>query len=81
MKIFMMILVAILMCGCTDAMIGGLTSYGDAAQVTCYSGGVVTYSGSSTGKVVATSQSDGWEFVDSKTNEFLRVSGDCIVRN
>ena len=81
MKTFMMIFLVVLMCGCTDAMYGGLTSYGSAAEVTCYSGGIVTYDGISTGKVVATSQSDGWEFVDSKTNKFMRVSGDCIVQN
>jgi len=81
MKTFVMILMAILMCGCTDAVLAGYTSLGDPAEVTCYSGGVVTYDGISTGKVASTAQSDGWEFVDSETNKFMRVSGDCIVQN
>lgn len=67
--------------GCTDATISHFTSLGDEAEITCYSGGKVIYQGRSTGKVEATTQSDGWQFRDRDTRKFTRVSGDCVVRN
>ena len=67
--------------GCTDASRSSLGSYGDPAEVKCYSGGVMIYNGKSTGKVASTSQSDGWEFRDAASHRFVRVSGDCVVVN
>lgn len=67
--------------GCTDAQFENLATIGSAAEVTCYSGGVVIYEGKSTGKVATTHGSDGWEFKDAKTGKFVRVSGDCVVSN
>jgi len=67
--------------GCTDATRSSIGSYGEAADVKCYSGGVLIYDGSSTGKVATTQHSDGWEFKDAKTGKFVRVSGDCLVEN
>lgn len=71
----------ILLVGCTDAKQKQWTTLGDPAEVTCYSGGKVIYSGKSTGKVAAEQQSDGWFFVDAATNKLIRVSGDCVVVN
>jgi hypothetical protein len=66
---------------CTDATRASWGSLGNSANVKCYSGGVVIYDGVSTGKVATTEQSDGWEFRESKTNKFVRVSGDCVIEN
>lgn len=66
---------------CTDSTMANLSSYGDAAKIICYSGGLVVYEGESTGKVEATTQSDGWQFMEKKSREFVRVSGTCVVRS
>ena len=75
------LLCALVLWGCTDADRAGLWSYGEAGDVTCYSGGRAVYTGRSTGKIQSTQQSDGWEFKDAATGKFVRVSGDCVVTN
>lgn len=70
-----------LLLGCTDAERQQLYSYGDAAEIHCYSGGKEIFSGKSTGKISSESQSDGWFFRDSATNKLVRVSGDCVILN
>ena len=67
--------------GCSDAFTSSVTSYGTSATITCYSGGIEIYSGTSTGRVATTDGSDGWEFKDAKTTKFVRVSGDCVIQN
>lgn len=67
--------------GCTDAERSSLSAFGDAAHITCYSGGKVIYEGDSTGKIATVSGSDGWEFRDAKTHKFIRVSGQCVIVN
>lgn len=66
---------------CTDAMCGSITAYGDAAHIKCWSGGKLIYEGDSTGRIATTDGSDGWEFKDSKTGKFIRVSGQCVIEN
>lgn len=79
--ITLFLLTIILYVSCSDATISSITSYGSSAYITCYSGGKVIYDGESTGRIATIHQSDGWEFKDKKTGEFIRVSGDCIIRN
>lgn len=69
----------LLMTGCTDAGIGKITSVGDSAHVSCYSGGKLIYDGYSTGKVESDFSSDGYYFKDRETGKMLEVSGDCII--
>jgi len=64
---------------CTDAGCSKIGNYGGSAQVTCYSGGRLIYTGFSTGKVQSESTSDGYYFKDAKTNELVEVSGDCKI--
>ena len=66
---------------CTDAQIAARKALGEAGHITCYSGGQVIYDGDSTGKILTEEQSDGWFFMDSKTQRLVRVSGDCLIRN
>jgi hypothetical protein len=67
--------------GCTDTKMAALGSYGNSGEIVCFSGGNKIYSGLSTGKIHTVSNSDGWEFKDSKTGKFVRVSGDCVIQN
>lgn len=66
--------------GC-DAQMANFNSIGSPGHIRCWSGTLLVYEGDSTGKVAATAQSDGWEFVDAKTHKFIRVSGTCVVEN
>lgn len=65
--------------GCTDVFVAHWTSLGESARVECYSGGKLIYEGTSSGKVLSTDRSDGWEFVTESTGHFVRVSGDCVL--
>jgi len=79
MKKLFLLSISTLMFGCTDAQMGKITALGDVAQVDCYSGGVLIYSGLSTGKVSSEANSDGYNFRDSKTGKFMEVSGNCVI--
>jgi hypothetical protein len=82
MKLIICVLLSMMfLSACSDATIANLTTYGSQGHVRCYSGGQLIYDGISTGKIKSESNSDGWQFVDSKTGMFVRVSGDCIVEN
>lgn len=70
-----------LMVGCSDAWVAGFQSIGYPGHITCYSGGQIIYEGDSTGKIETETQSDGWKFMDSKTQRLVRVSGDCVITN
>lgn len=74
-------LMCFVMVGCTDGKWKQVTSIGESAKITCYSGGKVIYDGLSTGKVHAEHDSDGWYFEDASTHRLIRVSGDCLIVN
>lgn len=75
------ILISLIMSGCTDSNLASIKSYGNPGLVVCYSGGKEIYSGRSTGKIATVRNSDGWEFMEENTGNFIRVSGDCLIRN
>jgi len=78
--ILMFIIISIVfLFSCTDASRGKFKAIGSRAHVKCYSGGVVIYSGFSTGKVKSEVNSDGYFFVDEKTGKLMEVSGDYII--
>lgn len=77
----LLILILVLLAGCTDAELASFGSYGSPGDVTCYSGGRVVYQGRSTGKIVTMHQSDGWQFKDAANGRLVRVSGDCVITN
>jgi hypothetical protein len=77
-----LIVMAAMLSACTDAdWANGCTSLGAQGHITCYSGGKVIYEGDSTGKIATTQNSDGWHFLDAKTQKLVRVSGDCVITN
>jgi hypothetical protein len=67
--------------GCTDASIASLGAYGSSGHIVCYSGATVIIDTMSTGRIGTVEHSDGWEFKDSKTGKFTRVSGPCVIQN
>ena len=77
----LLLLVSVLMAGCTNAKWAQVTSIGSPAEIICYSGGVVFYHGWSTGKVSTEQGSDGWYFQEQGTGRLIRVSGACVIRN
>lgn len=79
MRKMMVLCVALAMVGCTDASFDKVTSYGSRASVKCYSGGVLIYEGTSTGKLLETQDSDGYNLRDSVTKDLVQVNGDCVV--
>lgn len=68
--------VSIAITACTDAERAALSSLGDEASITCYSGGAVIYSDTSTGKVMA---GEGLFYKSKTTGRYVRNYADCIV--
>lgn len=66
---------------CTDTARASWGALGTPGHITCYSGGKAIYEGDSTGRIATVEQSDGWEFKEKGTGNFIRVSGDCVIRN
>ena len=78
-KVYLLLIVlSFVFIGC-DASIGKLKALGYNANVKCYSGGVLTYEGISTGRVQSSEQSDGYYFVDESDRKLKEVSGECII--
>lgn len=75
----LLVLVGLLLAGCSDASRAQFGFLGGPADVTCYSGGRVIYVGRSTGKV--TSGGYGLYFQESVSLRVIRVFGACVVRN
>ncbi len=51
-----------------------------SAEISCYSGGQLIYSGKSKGKVFSESNSDGYTFIAADDGKLREVSGDCIIK-
>ena len=67
--------------GCTDADRAQIGAVGSEAHIECWSAGVKYYDGYSTGKIRTEEQSDGWYFREKGTDNLIRVSGPCVIRN
>jgi len=70
----------LLLVGCTDAgwdaTVGKLNV---AANIKCWSGGKLIYEGRSTGAIRSPESSDGYQFREVKTGDFMEVSGNCVI--
>ncbi len=84
-KLFDLILVSSLAVfvaqGCTDADMAQYSALGCPGHIVCYSANTVIYDGWASGKIATEEHSDGWYLRDAKTNELVRVSGACVIRN
>ena len=79
MKILVVMIVALILTGCTDGMKAKFDSFGDSRSIICYSGGIKIYEGESTGKISSEQNSDGYYFVEKGTGKLLEVSGNCVL--
>jgi len=48
------------------------------ANIKCYSGSSLIYSGKSKGPVINEEKTDGYFFIDAETGEYMEVSANCI---
>lgn len=81
MKIKLFVLTILCITSCTNARIASYSALGKEGNIKCYSGGVLVYEGIATGRIASLSQSDGWEFEEKGTGNFIRISGTCVIRN
>lgn len=82
-KIYLIFFVFLfIIAACTDTQKASLSSYGSSGTLTLYScDGKIIHQWVSSGRISTVEQSDGWEFRDSKTGKFIRVSGTVIIEN
>ena len=81
MRYMLGIVFALVLGGCTDAERAQIGAIGSEAHIECWSAGVKYYDGWSTGKIMSEKDSDGWFFVEKGSNDLIRVSGPCVIRN
>ena len=80
MKKYLLGAIATLMLmSCTDANFSKMTNLGNGASIKCYSGGVLIYSGRSTGKISSEKNSDGYFFKEEGSGKLKEVSGNCDI--
>ena len=70
--------------GCSSWRTGLSRSTADwthrSAEISCYSGGKLIYSGKSDGKVFSEENSDGYTFIAAEDRKLKEVSGDCVIQ-
>jgi hypothetical protein len=75
----LVLLVLVVLGGCTDAERAKLHSFGDAHRIRCFSGGRLILEDTSSGRVHNEEQSDGFYYMSAKDGKLIRVSGECII--
>lgn len=78
MKTLITLIAITFLASCTDSAKGRFGAYGNTANIKCYSGGDVIYSGQSTGKV-SMSQSGYMKFNDKQTQKYTVIKADCVI--
>jgi len=78
---FVSMLFALVLVGCSDAELGKIEAIGQGGHIECWSGNHKYYEGESTGKIMTEHETDGWFFMEKGTNDLIRVSGPCVIRN
>lgn len=81
MKYMLGVVLVLILGGCTDAERAQFQTIGSEAHIQCWSAGYKYYDGYSTGKVKTEEASDGWFFQEKGSDNLIRVSGPCIIRN
>ena len=79
MKRILLILCVLFVSGCSDADRAKIQSIGTEGHIECWSAGVKYYDGYSTGVIHTEEATDGWYFMEKNTNEFVRISGPCVI--
>lgn len=82
MRIFAVMLLGIMVVGCTDTDRASIGAYGTPGHITCFTtDGHPFLDEDSSGRIQTVNHSDGWEFKSAKDGKFVRVSGACMIRN
>ena len=81
MRYILGVILAMVLSGCSDAERGKIEAIGQSGHIECWSAGVKYYEGTSTGKIMTEEHTDGWFFVEKGSNQLIRVSGPCVIRN
>jgi len=75
-----LIIIALLLAGCTDAQQAQLGGYGYEFKIELVNcDGSVTKQWISTGKVHSEEKSDGYYFMDKSNGQLVRVTGNLII--
>lgn len=74
-----LVLVSAILGGCSNANMAKFEAIGKRHLVKCWSGGVLIYESTTTGKIENETKSDGYYFQDEKTSKLVRVSGNCLI--
>ncbi len=76
----LLLLVVLVLVGCTDADMASLGALGEESEIKCYSGAQIIFDDISTGKIIQ--GDDGGLFFRSKsTGKFVRAYADCVVQS
>nr|DAT03625.1 MAG TPA: protein of unknown function (DUF4969) [Caudoviricetes sp.] len=74
------IITALCLTACTDALIGSVTRFNNKADITCYSGSATpVFTDRSTGKVKYSEHGGGVYYKSSKTGKFVQLYMDCVI--
>lgn len=68
-----------LLTSCSNAEWSAFNAWGKRHVVKCWSGGVLIYEGSTTGKIENEEHSDGYYFQEEKSGKLVMVSGNCLI--
>ena len=79
MKLIILIISIIFLTACTDSAQGRLGTFGEEAQIKCYSGGQQIYFGTSTGKV-SISKRGFVKFIEKESNSYIEINADCVIK-
>lgn len=74
-----LLLIAAVCCGCTDAGWDHTFNYGGEHKITLYSGGKAVGVWTSTGRILNEDNTDGYIFRCKETDEFTIVNGDVVI--
>lgn len=79
-KLLFILTLSLMLFSCTDATQAKLGSYNDNFKIELVNcDGTVTHSWISTGKISSEENSDGYYFLDAKTQELITISGNVII--
>lgn len=81
MKYIVTLIMSLFLSACSDAERGKIEAIGQSGHIECWSAGVKYYDGDSTGKIMSEEHTDGWFFVEKGSNQLIRLSGPCVIRN
>lgn len=75
-----LLIVGLLLTGCTGAERSHFKQLGLPREITCYSGNLVIYHGFSTGKVIKAFTGAGYYFTERDSGQLIEVVANCVMK-